>query len=192
MDWDIRVFGKQCRPRSDAAERGVWSGLALFAKITSSYRLKKQSKVTVQDHFPSHHSETIDPPVLSVLWFCVLVSNIVQYEIQQDAKWKWYLVYSNNKFILLLQSYIIWDSMWEIEPSTISNQWELKLAVHPRESSLSAWRNFAFMAIQNVPSEDSDRNLRWAHTSLGTIPDVVADFICNTISIATCTITYKA
>ena len=26
-----RVIGKQCRPRSDAAERGVWSGSPLFA-----------------------------------------------------------------------------------------------------------------------------------------------------------------
>ena len=26
-----RVFGKQCRPRSDAAERGAWSGSPLFA-----------------------------------------------------------------------------------------------------------------------------------------------------------------
>ena len=26
-----RVTGKQCRPRSDAAERGVWSGSPLFA-----------------------------------------------------------------------------------------------------------------------------------------------------------------
>ena len=26
-----RVIDKQCRPRSDAAERGVWSGSALFA-----------------------------------------------------------------------------------------------------------------------------------------------------------------
>ena len=26
--WDI---GKQCRPRSDAAERGIWSGSSLFA-----------------------------------------------------------------------------------------------------------------------------------------------------------------
>ena len=26
-----RDIGKQCRPRSDAAERGVWSGSTLFA-----------------------------------------------------------------------------------------------------------------------------------------------------------------
>ena len=26
-----KVIGKQCRPRSDAAERGIWSGFALFA-----------------------------------------------------------------------------------------------------------------------------------------------------------------
>ena len=27
-----RVIDKQCRPRSDAAERGIWSGSPLFAK----------------------------------------------------------------------------------------------------------------------------------------------------------------
>ena len=26
-----KVIGKQCRPRSDTAERGVWSGSPLFA-----------------------------------------------------------------------------------------------------------------------------------------------------------------
>ena len=26
-----RVIGKQCRPRSDAAECGIWSGYSLFA-----------------------------------------------------------------------------------------------------------------------------------------------------------------
>ena len=36
------------------------------------------------------------------------------------------------------------------------------------ESSLSAWRNFASLAIQNAPSEDSDLNLRWAHIFEGT------------------------
>ena len=29
----------------------------------------KQSYVPIQDHFPSLHSETINQPVLSVLWF---------------------------------------------------------------------------------------------------------------------------
>ena len=48
------------------------------------------------------------------------------------------------------------------------------------ESSLSAWRIFASLAIQNAPSEDSDqtarmRSLIWirrAHMSEGMFPDV--------------------
>ena len=36
--WDIE---KQCRPRSDTAERGVWSGSALFANI-NFYKTKKE------------------------------------------------------------------------------------------------------------------------------------------------------
>ena len=31
---DERDIGKRCGPRSDAAERGVWSGSTLFALIT--------------------------------------------------------------------------------------------------------------------------------------------------------------
>ena len=48
------------------------------------------------------------------------------------------------------------------------------------ESSLSAWRNFPTLVIQNMPSEDSDQtaraqsdlNLRWASICEGTFPDV--------------------
>ena len=32
-----RVLGKQCRPRSDAAERGVWSGSPLFANRSTIF-----------------------------------------------------------------------------------------------------------------------------------------------------------
>ena len=35
-----RVIGKQCRPRSDAAERGVWSGSSLFANSLAIFLLE--------------------------------------------------------------------------------------------------------------------------------------------------------
>ena len=42
--WDI---GKQCRPRSDAAERGVWSGSTLFAHRNFYQKYdKKWKKIT--------------------------------------------------------------------------------------------------------------------------------------------------
>ena len=39
--WDI---GKQCRPRSDLAECGVWSGASLFAQIVFRLNLNKNEK----------------------------------------------------------------------------------------------------------------------------------------------------
>ena len=50
-------------------------------------------------------------------------------------------------------------------------------------SSLSAWRNFASLASQNVPGEGSDQtaqaglNRRWAHTPEGKFSYVVAHFV---------------
>ena len=41
--WDI---GKQCRPRSDAAERGVWSGYSLFANVNIDSKYNKKWKST--------------------------------------------------------------------------------------------------------------------------------------------------
>ena len=44
--WDI---GKQCRPRSDAAKRGVWSGSTLFAlssKISTKHANNKKTNQT--------------------------------------------------------------------------------------------------------------------------------------------------
>ena len=38
-------------------------------KTQRKLRVKWNSLVPVQEHFPSLHSETIDPPVPSVLWF---------------------------------------------------------------------------------------------------------------------------
>ena len=43
LSWDQ---GKQCRPRSDAAERGVGSGSALFAK-SNSY---KQNRIKMKEY----------------------------------------------------------------------------------------------------------------------------------------------
>ena len=45
--WDI---GKQCRPRSDAAERGVWSGYTLFglsSKVSSKHGNKKTNQTPI-------------------------------------------------------------------------------------------------------------------------------------------------
>ena len=41
--WDI---GKQCRPRSDAAERSVWSGSTLFAHMNFHQKHDKNKKST--------------------------------------------------------------------------------------------------------------------------------------------------
>ena len=43
--WDI---GKQCRPRSGATERGVWSGSPLFAYRTCGLNLNKMKNTTKQ------------------------------------------------------------------------------------------------------------------------------------------------
>ena len=67
------VLGKQCRPRSDAAQRGVWSGSALFTLLTGSLGLYETVLSPFLGHFPSLHSESIDPPVLSALWFLFFV-----------------------------------------------------------------------------------------------------------------------
>ena len=34
-----RVFGKQCRPKSDATEHGIWSGSPLFANSATIFLL---------------------------------------------------------------------------------------------------------------------------------------------------------
>ena len=39
-----RDMCKQCRPRSDAAERGVWSGSTLFALNSVSKKKKKKQQ----------------------------------------------------------------------------------------------------------------------------------------------------
>ena len=41
-------------------------GLHCLLKLQEAKGYMKQSSVSVQDHFPSLHSETIDPAVLSV------------------------------------------------------------------------------------------------------------------------------
>ena len=62
-------------------------------------------------------------------------------------------------------------------------QWRLKsvcVSMQSDKSSLSAWRHFASLIIQNVPSEYSDQtvnaqanlNLHWAHMSEGMFSDV--------------------
>ena len=43
--WDI---GKQCKPRTDAAIRGVWSGSSLFAYRRFYQNLDKNEKSTQQ------------------------------------------------------------------------------------------------------------------------------------------------
>ena len=45
-----RGIGKQCRPRSDAADRGVWSGSTLFASSTGIF-IKHGSNKTTDTHF---------------------------------------------------------------------------------------------------------------------------------------------
>ena len=53
--------------------------------------------------------------------------------------------------------------IFENIPSDMYPQWRLKsagISTQSDQSSLSAWRNFASLAIQNASSEDSD----WLHT----------------------------
>ena len=54
-------------------------------------------------------------------------------------------------------------SAWENVPSDVrptKTQISLRVCAVWSESSLSAWRNFASLAIQNAPSEESDQTAR--------------------------------
>ena len=57
-------------------------------------------------------------------------------------------------------------TFWQVRPK--STQIRLCIRIVLSESSFSAWRNFASLAIQNAPSEDSDLNHHRAHMSEGT------------------------
>ena len=79
--WDVC---KQCRPRSDAANRGVWSGSTLFAKITVIYRLNETIlnprsgpffKPTLQGNRPISAVSALIQGRLR-LWLCCLLSFI--------------------------------------------------------------------------------------------------------------------
>ena len=67
--WDI---GKQCRPRSDAAERGAWSGSPLFA-----HRMfyKKLNKNEMYHSAPVQQIET--GKFIRIKWVIVFVSFFV-------------------------------------------------------------------------------------------------------------------
>ena len=62
-----------------------------------------------------------------------------------------------------LDYYAIWNlenqmrirTFWHVRPT--QTQIRLRIRAVWSESSLSAWRNFASLAIQNAPSEDSDQ-----------------------------------
>ena len=81
---------------------------------------------------------------------------------------------------------IRWATIWENIPSNMCAQQRLNSnctsALCRWESSLSTWRNFASLAMQNVPSEDFDqtarvRSLIWifaGHTSEGVFSDTAA------------------
>ena len=64
-------------------------------------------------------------------------------------------------------------TFWHVRPT--KTQISQRIRAVWSESSLSTWRNFAFLAIQSAPSEDSDQtahaqsdlNLRWAHMFVG-------------------------
>ena len=78
----------------------------------------------------------------------------------------------------------IWSGTLETVPSDSCAKWRLKSACTVwSETSLSAWRNFAAIAIQKAPSKNSDptaaqanRILCLAHMSKGTFPDGVAAY----------------
>ena len=49
-------------------------------------------------------------------------------------------------------------TFWHVRPT--KTQISLRIRTVWSESSLSVWRNFAYLAIQNAPSEDSDQTAR--------------------------------
>ena len=48
---DRKTLSKQCRPRSDAAERGVWSGSRLFATHSAILHTLTGSKMDVEEKY---------------------------------------------------------------------------------------------------------------------------------------------
>ena len=68
----ISDIGKQCRPRSVTAECGIWSVPALL-KLQEVKGWRKQSLVLIRTIFPAY-TQTIDPPVLSILCFLSLIT----------------------------------------------------------------------------------------------------------------------
>ena len=83
----------------------------------------------------------------------------------------------------LISASYMWISLRENVPSDICAKWtqiSLRIRVIGSESSLSAWKNMASLAIQKCTSEDwsnyvnaqTDMILRWVHMSDGTLSDV--------------------
>ena len=94
----------------------------------------------------------------------------------------WWSLYHTTNWPKLFRSPAnIWDSRSDTVHSDMYVQYtQISLRLRPvwSESSLSAWRNLASLAIQNAPSEDSDQTARRIIFTFGIWHSLMASNIC--------------
>ena len=90
-------------PDQTPKDEASYQGLHCLLKLQNIKVQMKHLWVPVQDHFPSLHSETIDPPVLSALWFITFIfelsiENVIEYFWQ--VRVQLYLEWNHTTFVL--------------------------------------------------------------------------------------------
>ena len=81
-----RGIGKQCRPWSDAAERGVWSGSTLFASNTRILPKKKKKKKKMEIIENNQTPLLLGIDRSKAIYFCEVMCRIISEKKKEQKK----------------------------------------------------------------------------------------------------------